>query len=187
MGYSPQKSWTQLKWLSTYACHRIRSDRVVGGQRFWIKSGNAELRSLMIIYMFWASLHGETRVFSKRQQNGVGTGNYIFGPLGSSLLLRYYCSGMSLSCAWSYSWLHFPWQEKQTNKHGGELAIRSFSTGQFPALFGLQSEVMWIGSANKHRAITRRPATAKQCDSHCSLLIITTPRHLIWWSLGLVG
>ena len=71
-GLQSTKSWTQLKWLSKHACYRIRSDGVVGGQRFWIKSGNAELRSLMIIYMFWASLRGETRVFSKRQQNGVG-------------------------------------------------------------------------------------------------------------------
>ena len=78
------KSWTQLKWLSTHVCYRIRSDRVVGGQRFWLKSRNAELRSVMVMCMFWTSLHGETRVFSKKQQNGVGIGNYIFGPLGSS-------------------------------------------------------------------------------------------------------
>ena len=33
-------------------------------------------------------------------------------------------------------------RKKKKKKHGGELAIRSFSTGQFPALFGLQIEVM---------------------------------------------
>ena len=33
-------------------------------------------------------------------------------------------------------------KKKQKQKRGGELAIRSSSTGQFPALFGLQSEVM---------------------------------------------
>ena len=138
------KSRTQLKWLSTHVCYRIRSDRVVGGQRFWLKSRNAELRSLMVMCMFWASLHGETRVFSKKQQNGVGIGNYIFGPLSSSSWgIVQGCLCLVLDPIHGCTSLG----RKKKKKHGGELAITSFSTGQFPALFGLQSEVMWTGSA----------------------------------------
>ena len=33
------------------SCYRIRSDRTAGDRRFWMKAGNAELRSLAVIYI----------------------------------------------------------------------------------------------------------------------------------------
>lgn len=59
--------------------HRIRRDRAAGGRRFAMTSGNAELRSLAIINMLWATLHGATWVRSQEPDFGVrGAQEMIF-------------------------------------------------------------------------------------------------------------
>ena len=178
------KSRTQLKWLSTHVCYRIRSDREVGGQRFWLKSRNAELRSLMVMCMFWASLHGETRVFSKKQQNGVGIGNYIFGPLGSSSW------GIVQGClCLVLDPIHGCTSLGRKNKTWWRIGHNKFLHRTIPSSVRLTewSDVNWISPISPISMGISLPATAKQCDSHCSLLITISPRHHIWWSLGLVG